>query len=91
MNELQETQPTCGCGKDIPQERYNLGFKICISCAERNYVKPKGVMHFDHKTGGQLQILTPDQFANYRQYNPYGKYTGRGSGLHRITRSTSSM
>jgi len=81
----------CTCGKDIPQERYNLGFSICTSCSERHYIKPKGVMHFDGKTGGQIQILSSEQFTTHRKYNPYGKNTGRGSGLHRITRSTSSI
>lgn len=81
----------CGCGNEIPQERHDLGFKICTSCADACYVKPKGVMHFDHKTGGSIQILTNEQFQNHRKYNPYGRNTGRGSGLHRITRTTSSM
>lgn len=81
----------CNCGNIIPSERIELGYRFCIKCADRSYVKPKGVMHFDHKTGGTLQILSVDQFNEHRKYNPYGRYTGRGSGLHRVTKTTSCM
>ena len=50
-----------------------------------------GRMIYGHKTGAEIQILSPEQFANHRKYDPYGRYTGRGSGLHRVTKTTSCM
>jgi hypothetical protein len=32
----------------------------------------------------EMQVLSPDQFADHRKYNPYGRNTGRGSGVHRV-------
>lgn len=79
----------CTCGSIIPEERIALGYINCIVCSEKQYVKPKGIMHFDHKTGAQIEIVSPEQFSIHRKYNPYGRYTGRGSGLHRVTKPTS--
>jgi len=45
-------------------------------------------MCFDHKTGGTLQVVSPDNFSEYRRYNPYGRYTGRGSGIHRVSKAS---
>jgi hypothetical protein len=36
-----------------------------------------------------MQVVSPENFADYRKYNPYGRYTGRGSGIHRVTKTTS--
>jgi hypothetical protein len=85
----------CGCGGAVEMERVALlNSRICASCAQqtqKNWQKPKGVMLYGHKTGAEIQVLSKEQFANYRKYNPYGRHTGRGSGLHRITRTTSCM
>lgn len=64
--------------------------KVCISCARKghNQTSIKGIMCFDHKTGGTLQVVSPDNFSEYRRYNPYGRYTGRGSGVHRVSRAS---
>ena len=45
-------------------------------------------MIFDHKTGGECQVMSGEDFADYRRLNPYGRYTGRGSGVHVKTRPT---
>lgn len=85
----------CGCGKPVEDERVSLlNSRICASCAQatqKNWEKPKGAMIWGHKTGAEIQILSPEQFANFRKYNPYGRNTGRGSGLHRVTKTTSCM
>ena len=64
--------------------------RVCSTCA-RNMKQtiPRGVMTFDHKTGGTIQIISEEAHKEWKRYNPYGKYTGRGSGVHRMTRSTS--
>ena len=85
----------CGCGACVEHERVTLlNSRICSSCAQhsqKNWTKPKGVMIYGHKTGAEIQVLTLEQFANHRKYNPYGRHTGRGSGLHRVTKTTSCM
>ena len=85
----------CGCGKAVEIERIQLiNSRICASCAfetQKNHQKPRGVMIYGHKTGAEIQVLTHEQFTNHRKYNPYGRHTGHGSGLHRMTRTTSCM
>jgi hypothetical protein len=91
MSKLNTEILFCRCGITIPVERSNLGYKVCVPCSDKNYVKPKGVMVYGHKTGAEIQILSQDQFNEHRRYNPYGRNTGRGSGLHRVTKTTSSI
>lgn len=85
----------CGCGSTVEPERVELlNSRICSACAnqsQKNWQKPKGVMIFSHKTAAEIQVLTSEQFNNYRKYNPYGRHTGRGSGLHRVTKTNSCM
>jgi len=68
--------------------------KLCIGCAQahaKNSKTVRGIMCFDGKTGGTIQIVTPEQFTDYRRHAPYGRNTGRGSGIHRVTKTTSCM
>ena len=56
----------CICGNPIEQPRADLGLSSCLSCAQvaqKYWQKPKGVMCFGHKTGGELQIVSQTQFA----------------------------
>ena len=60
---------------------------ICSVCARRTAVaKNKGYMAYNDKTGADVQVVSPDEFAVYRKYQPYGRYTGRGSGVHAMSR-----
>jgi hypothetical protein len=84
------------CSKQIEVERLEAlpDTRLCIACAQANANKTstiKGIMCFDHKTGGTLQVVSSEQFKEYRYYAPYGRYTGRGSGIHRVTKTTSCM
>ena len=66
--------------------------KVCSMCARQGIAqksKSRGVMVFGHKTAGTIQILSEETFQDWKKYNPYGRYTGRGSGVHRMTKSTS--
>jgi hypothetical protein len=63
---------------------------VCISCAQlgaQQKSRPKGVMVFGHKTGGYIQIISEETHKDWKKYNPYGKYTGRGSGVHRMMKT----
>lgn len=58
---------------------------VCSRCAHNmKQTRPKGVMTFDHKTGGTIQIISEEAHKEWKRYNPYGKNTGRGSGVHRM-------
>ena len=77
----------CICGKPVEPARGAIGLKICKACAFRGMAEPrkKGIMVFGHKTGGDCQIVSQENFADYRRLNPYGKLSGRGSGVHVVS------
>lgn len=63
------------CNLQIEQERLNIlpTTVFCAQCAQKHSkVQPRrGVMVFDHKTGGTLQIMSEDSFrANKHYYFP---------------------
>jgi hypothetical protein len=65
--------------------------KVCSCCAKQGMgqkSKPRGVMVFGHKTAGAIQIISEDAHKEWKKYNPYGRYTGRGSGVHRMMSSS---
>jgi hypothetical protein len=81
------------CYADIEEERLEAlpDTTVCSCCAQKGIgQKPtaKGVMVFGHKTAGAIQILSQETFKEWKKYNPYGRYTGRGSGVHRMMSSS---
>ena len=60
------------CNNLIEQERLEAlpTTACCIKCAHKhNFVKPrKGIMVFDSKTGGELQVMSHDKFERTRHY-----------------------
>lgn len=63
---------------------------VCSSCARKGInqkPKPKGVMVFNDKTGGFIQVISEESHKEWKRYNPYGKNTGRGSGVHRMMKT----
>jgi len=82
----------CNCGNPIEQERLEFKLSTCVRCARSQpQERPRGIMLYGHKTAGEIQIVSQEAFQDYRKYNPCGRYTGRGSGLHRVSRSTASI
>lgn len=79
------------CRKPIELARLDLELNICFSCAERTVQRVKGDMNYQHKTAPTLMIMSPAEHANYRRYVPYGKYTGRGSGTHKMSAPVTSL
>ena len=80
------------CDSLVEDERLQMlpQTRVCASCA-RQYVKlkpKKGIMIYGHKTAGEMQVVSVDCFKDYRRLNPYGRHTGRGSGVHRVSRAT---
>jgi hypothetical protein len=81
------------CTLAIEPERLEIlpTTKVCSHCAQHSkQSRPKGVMVFGHKTGGYIQVISEESHKEWKRYNPYGKYTGRGSGVHRMMSSSSS-
>lgn len=60
------------CNKQIEQERLNIlpNTVFCAPCAQKHSkVAPrKGVMTFDNKTGGTLQIMSESSFQSNKHY-----------------------
>jgi hypothetical protein len=58
----------CGCGNEIPQERYDLGYKVCVVCGEKfaQKKKPYGYLNFGHKTAGSIVITNKTMFEQYK-------------------------
>lgn len=79
------------CNNPIEIQRLEIGLDICYSCANKTVTKVKGDMNYQHKTAPTLMVMSSDTFTNYRRYVPYGKYTGRGSGTHRMTTQLTSL
>ena len=80
------------CSLQIESERLEIlpDTKVCSNCANKykRTERPKGIMVWGHKTAGEIQIVSHENFREYRRHNPYGRYTGRGSGIHRVTKAT---
>lgn len=57
----------CGCGNEIHIERYQLGYKVCLSCGDRVAEKNKkfGYLHYGHKTAGAIVLTSKRGFDNY--------------------------
>jgi hypothetical protein len=82
-----------GCSLPIELERLEVlpNTLVCSCCAKKGAnqkPKVKGVMVFGHKTAGAIQVISQDAHREWKKYNPYGRYTGRGSGVHRMMSSS---
>jgi len=77
----------CICGTRVERERIEFGFRVCKSCAFNGKSEPrkKGIMIYGHKTAGECQVVSQENFSDYRRLNPYGKLSGRGSGVHVVS------
>lgn len=80
----------CGCGKDIPQERIDLGFKVCVVCGERiaQSKRPHGYVCYGHKTAGAIVITSKAGLSNYKKVS-YRK--NKGSHMGYASRLTSNF
>jgi len=55
------------CGKPMPAERLEFGLHKCSACTPQS--KPKGVMIYDHKTGGVLETTSDEVFEEMKKSN----------------------
>lgn len=68
------------CSKEIPPERLEAmpEATMCVPClvAEGDVPQVKGRMCFDHKTAGEIQILSPKLYERLNDLDPRGYYKG---------------
>jgi hypothetical protein len=77
----------CGCGREIPQERLDLGFKVCVVCGEKiaQSKRPHGYISYGHKTAGSIVITSKAGLENYRKVSHRmnkGSHMGYASRLN---------
>lgn len=59
----------CGCGRVVEVARVELNLKRCKQCAFSDDVeRPRGVMIYSHKTGGQIEIHSADSWRENKKY-----------------------
>ena len=59
----------CGCGNIVEEARVELNLKRCKQCAFSNDVeRPKGVRIWDHKTGGDIQVMSAESWRDNKKY-----------------------
>jgi len=64
------------CGKQVPDERFEVvGDLRCIECTPQR-PRAKGVMVYDHKTAGVLEICNDEQFQAIKSHNDPSKDEG---------------
>ena len=80
----------CGCGNEIHIERYQLGYKICLSCGDRVAEKNKkfGYLHYGHKTAGAIILTSKRGFDNY---NKVSYRMGKSSNMGYASRLSTSF
>lgn len=80
----------CSCGNIIPQERLDLGYKVCVNCGEKfaQAKKPYGYMHYGHKTAGAIVITSKAGVDNYKKVSCR---MAKGSNMGYASRMTSSF
>jgi hypothetical protein len=84
----------CICDNPVEPERSKFGLTVCKACAHAGVAQPsimKGYQMYGHKTGDEICIVSPESFSDMRRLNPYGKYTGRGSGVHVVSKATAHI
>lgn len=80
----------CGCGNDIHSERYELGYKICLTCGDKVAQKHKkfGYISYGHKTAGAIVVTSKKAFDNYQKVS---YRMGKNSNMGYASRLTTSF
>jgi len=57
------------CGRIIEPARVSLGLPHCLGCAKRiNVQRVKGRMVYEHKTGGFIEVMSPESYSANRKF-----------------------
>lgn len=72
------------CDQPIPPERLEIlpDTKVCVACVMKDGDVPmkKGRMAYGHKTAGEIDIMSPEQYERVNDLDPRG-YFKRGGGV----------
>ena len=70
------------CNDPIEPERYNLGLSKCKGCAfDYPDAKVKGAMVYSDKTGGAINVMSPESFTDYKRIS---RRVGQRSALRNV-------
>ena len=72
----------CGCGRTVEEARAELNLKRCKTCAFAlpDVSRPRGVMIYQHKTGGEIEIHSAESWKEKRKYYvPNGARSARAN------------
>tara|TARA_B100000287_G_C20346717_1_gene668056 strand:+ start:58 stop:549 length:492 start_codon:yes stop_codon:yes gene_type:complete len=58
------------CSKDIPRQRIELGYTICIDCSTEDKVSCHTI--YPHKTGGYIQVVSKQESENLNRLDRRG-------------------
>ena len=61
------------CNIDVPQERIDEGYTICVKCSTEEKVSCHTI--YPHKTGGYIQVVTKEQSENLNRLDRRGTST----------------
>tara|TARA_R110002110_G_scaffold368573_2_gene578415 strand:+ start:167 stop:667 length:501 start_codon:yes stop_codon:yes gene_type:complete len=58
------------CNSDVPQQRIDMGYTICIDCSTEDKVSCHTI--YPHKTGGYIQVVSKEQSENLNRLDRRG-------------------
>jgi hypothetical protein len=60
----------CGCGRQVEEARAELNLKRCKTCAFAmpDVDRPRGVMIYTGKTGGEIEIHSAESWKDKKKY-----------------------
>ena len=64
---MSETTGCRKCGRPMPAGRLEFGYEDCAACTPQG--KPRGVMVYEHKTGGWCEPVNEDVFREMKTGN----------------------
>lgn len=70
------------CHHDVEQERAELGLEVCLTCAKagKGQARRYGVLTYEHKTGGEVQLMTGER--RFKAFKALVRCQGRGGGFN---------
>lgn len=70
------------CGNEVEQARVEFGLEVCLACAQagKGQERVYGVLTYEHKTGGEVQLMTGKR--RFSAFKALVRSQGRGGGFN---------
>lgn len=70
------------CGNEVEQARVEFGLEVCLTCAQagKGQERVYGVLTYEHKTGGEVQLMTGKR--KFKAFKTLVRSQGRGGGFN---------